>query len=233
MCGRVTLTRDDIAEIADDLEAEISPADAARYRRRYNVAPSDRHWILQRGQLASDRRVLVPAVWGYLASGRPLINVRGEQVGSGAGFKNAFGSRRCVVVTDGFFEWTTDRAPFWYHRDDAGLVLLGGLYQTTDAIADQVQIRFTILTTRPNRLVSRVHNRMPVVLSRTDVEDWLTAPSTRAAELIVPAQEDALVATPVSRRVNSVKHDDPECLAPFAEPGAGPGAGEDPQRRLF
>jgi putative SOS response-associated peptidase YedK len=227
MCGRVTLTRDDIAEIADDLEAQISAADAARYRRRYNVAPSDRHWIVQ---CDSDRRILLPAVWGYLASGRPLINVRGEQVASGAGFKEAFRSRRCVVVTDGFFEWTADRSPFWYHRGDAGLVLLGGLYQSSaGAPTGHVHPRFTILTTRPNRLVAQVHDRMPVVLSEADVADWLNAPPTRAAELIAPAEEHTLVATPVSRRVNSVKHDDPECLAPFS----GSAAAENPQRNLF
>jgi putative SOS response-associated peptidase YedK len=226
MCGRVTLTREDIAEIAADLDADISRDDVDRYRPRYNVAPSDLHWILEHD---ADRRVLVPAVWGYLASGRPLINVRGEQVGSGAGFREAFRSRRCVVVTDGFFEWSATKAPFWYHRSDGGLVLLGGLYQSQGAASSRAapspaassgrdardaHPRFTILTTRPNRLVSAVHNRMPVVLSRDQVGDWLTAEPARAAKLIVSAPEDALVATPVSKRVNSVKNDDAACLSP-------------------
>ena len=63
MCARVTLTIDDIDEIAGMLDAELSPEDARRYKRRYNVAPSDRHWILEYG---ADRRVLVPAKWGYV-----------------------------------------------------------------------------------------------------------------------------------------------------------------------
>ena len=42
-----------------------------------------------------------------------MINVRGEQVGAGHGFREAFALRRCAVVTDGFFEWNARREPFW------------------------------------------------------------------------------------------------------------------------
>jgi putative SOS response-associated peptidase YedK len=220
MCARVTLTIEDIEDLADALDAELSPEDARRHKRRYNVAPSDTHWILEYG---ADRRVLAPAKWGYLPrsspsprSGaararKPIINVRGEQVGSGRGFREAFASRRCAVVTDGFFEWTARREPFWYHRADGGLVLLGGLFQgASDGEPDP---RFTVLTTRPNRLIAAVHDRMPVIVPAERLDDWLTSPAAAAA-LIQPAPEDALVATPVSRRVNSVANDDAACLAP-------------------
>jgi putative SOS response-associated peptidase YedK len=216
MCARVTLTLDDLDEIATTLDAEFSPDDARRYRRRFNAAPSDLLWIVEYG---ADRRVLVPATWGYVPSSskagrKPVINVRGEQVGGGHGFRHAFESRRCAVVTDGFFEWDARRAPFWYHRSDGGLVLLAGLYQ--DPPAGQHDPRFTVLTTRPNKLVAAVHDRMPVVLPAALVDEWLTAPPDKAATLIRPAPEDALVATAVSKRVNSVKNDDPACLAPAA-----------------
>jgi putative SOS response-associated peptidase YedK len=215
MCARVTLTIDDIDEIAGLLDAELSPEDARRYKRRYNVAPSDTHWMLEYG---ADRRVLVPAKWGYVPTSppgrarKPLINVRGEQVGSGHGFREAFASRRCAVVTDGFFEWNERREPFWYHRPDGGLVLLGGLFQSgPDA---EREPRFTVLTTRPNKLISAIHDRMPVIVPAARIDDWLTAPPAQAAALIAPAPEDALIATPVSRRVNKVANDDAACLAP-------------------
>jgi putative SOS response-associated peptidase YedK len=225
MCARVTLTIDDIDEIAGMLDAELAPEDARLYKRRYNVAPSDTHWILEYG---ADRRVLAPARWGYLPSSaggrarKPVINVRGEQVGSGHGFREAFASRRCAVVTDGFFEWNGRRDPFWYHRADGGLVLLAGLYQ--GAADSERDPRFTVLTTRPNKLIAAVHDRMPVIVPAARIDDWLTAAPAEAATLIRPAPEDALIATPVSRRVNSVAHDDAACLAP---PQA------DAQRTLF
>lgn len=221
MCARVTLTIDDVDEIAGMLDAELSPEDARLYKRRYNVAPSDRHWIVEYG---ADKRVLVPAKWGYVpsSSGRarkPVINVRGEQVGSGHGFRDAFASRRCAVVTDGFFEWNARREPFWYHRADGGLVLLAGLFQ--GAAETEPDPRFTVLTTRPNKLIAAVHDRMPVIVPAARLDDWLTAPPTEAAGLIRPAPEDALIATPVSRRVNKVANDDPACLGPAAPAAQG------------
>ena len=217
MCARMTLTIETIEEIADMLDAEVAPDDARRHRRRYNVAPSDVHWVLDYG---ADRRVLTPAHWGYVPTSpqrgtararKPLINVRGEQVASGHGFREAFASRRCAVVIDGFFEWNKQRAPFWYHRADGGLILLAGLYH--DVLAGEHEQRFTVLTTRPNKLISIIHDRMPVIVPEARVDDWLTAPPAAAAALIAPAPEDALIATPVSRRVNSVKNDDAACLA--------------------
>jgi putative SOS response-associated peptidase YedK len=215
MCARVTLTVDDIEELAEMLDAELSSEDARRYKPRFNVAPSDVHWIVEYG---ADRRVLAPAKWGYVPTSppgrtrKPLINVRGEQVGAGHGFHRAFETRRCAVVTDGFFEWDTQRHPFWYHRTDGGLVLLAGLYQ--DALAGDPDARFTVLTTRPNKLIAAVHDRMPVIVPQVRLDDWLTAAPAEAAALIRPAPEDELIATPVSRRVNSVSNDDAGCLAP-------------------
>jgi putative SOS response-associated peptidase YedK len=235
MCGRATLTKDELDELGDELEADYAPSDLPLYRRRYNVAPSDLHWVVEPG---AQRRVLVPAVWGYLAAGRPLINVRGESVGGaraavGRGLREAFLTRRCLVVTDGFFEWDPGHAPHWFHRGDGGLVLLAGLAQHPpgDAAGGGGRTRFTILTTRPNRLVAAIHDRMPVVVPPDRIDQWLTGPPAVAAALIAPAPEALLVSTPVSRRVNSVKNDDPDCLTPAPE-----GAERDPepvQRSLF
>jgi putative SOS response-associated peptidase YedK len=225
MCGRTTLTNGRLEDIAEELEAEFSPEDLALYRPRYNVAPSDTTWItVARGE----GRVVEPGVWGYVASKKPLVNVRGEQVASGAGFRDAFASRRCAVVTDGFYEWPpaagkAPRTPYWFHRPEGGLILLAGLFQRAPADAPGPP-RFTILTTRPNGVVAKIHDRMPVVLPQARLDDWLAGPPAKAATLLAPAPEEALIATRVSTRTNSPRNDDPTCLAP---------APEDPQRSLF
>ena len=98
VCARTTLSKKTLREVAEELEAEFSEEDALTFRPRFNAAPSEMLWILRHG---ADRRVVAPAVWGYRAKERPLINVRGESVGAGI-FREAFASRRCGVVVDGF-----------------------------------------------------------------------------------------------------------------------------------
>jgi len=209
VCARATLRKKHVDEIADELDAVIAERDAPIYPPRYNIAPSDTSWIVE---ARGDERVLVPATWGYPTRDRHLINVRGEQIASGSGFRDAFASRRCLVVTDGFYEWNRAKRPTWFHRPGDGLVLLAGLFQTSAGPP-----RFTVLTTRPNRLVAEVHDRMPVIVSAEAIDRWLGGNISDAARLFEPAAEEFLVATAVSTRVNSVKHDDPGCLAP-AEP---------------
>jgi putative SOS response-associated peptidase YedK len=204
VCARTSLSKKTLREVAEELEAEWSPEDELLFRPRYNAAPSDTLWILRHG---ADRRMVASAVWGYRANGRPLINVRGENVGAGS-FREAFASRRCGVVVDGFFEWNAQHEPTWFHRADGGLIVLGGLSQSDPVVGGRP--RFTILTTRPNRLVAAVHDRMPLLVPPNRIDDWLTDEAPRVLDLITPAPESALVATPVSKRVN----DDPECLLP-------------------
>ena len=147
---------------------------ATTSRRRTSLDPG-----IRRGQAGARPALGLSA--GVAAAGRarkPLINVRGEQVASGHGFRDAFASRRCAAVIDGFFEWNTQRAPFWYHRADGGLILLAGLYQ--DTLEGEHDPRFTILTTRPNKLISIIHDRMPVIIPAARLDDWLTAPPTDA-----------------------------------------------------
>jgi putative SOS response-associated peptidase YedK len=207
----MTLTRRELHELADELEAVGDAELAAAYRPRYNVAPTDPHPILR---LVGGARRLTPARWGLparpAAGGKrrgPLINVRSETVEFSR--KELLADGRCVVPADGFYEWKRGPGgsePIWFHRPDGRLLLLAGLWEGE---------AFTVLTTTPNTLVAEVHDRMPVVLSPDDAEAWLLAP---AQKLLRPAPEGALAARPVSGRVNSVRNDDPACLDPPGPP---------------
>jgi putative SOS response-associated peptidase YedK len=147
------------------------------------------------------------------------VNARAETVQRLSPFRDAFKERRCVVPADGFFEWTgpkEDRRPIWFHREDGGLILFAGLYESWRPSPHEWERTFTILTTTPNALLESVHNRMPVILEDDAVDEWLYTRQSADSlmELLKPAREGLLTGTPVSNRVNSVKNDDPECLAP-------------------
>jgi putative SOS response-associated peptidase YedK len=77
-------------------------------------------------------------------------------------------------------------------------------------------LTFAILTTEPNFLVSRVHDRMPVILKPEDEHKYLSAPFENLAELFRPFPDELLASRPVSALVNSPRNDVPEVLKPLA-----------------
>lgn len=229
MCGRFTLTRRDFDKMARELDVEVRPGDAAVYRPRYNIAPTDAHWIVRETR---EVRELLPAKWGLVNSwakdakgAARQINARSESALKRPAFRDAFVERRCVVPADGFFEWIgakEARRPIWFHAPDGGLILFAGLYESwLNPETTEWQRSFTILTTEANDVVAPVHDRMPVIVPRDRVEEWIFVPAEgREAHaealtpLLRPAPNKVLVATEVSRRVNSVANDDEACLEP-------------------
>jgi putative SOS response-associated peptidase YedK len=221
MCGRFTLSYRNAERLA--LELGVPVESLIDYRPRYNVAPTDQHWIVR---MKYEDRQLLSARWGLVnhwmtdrKQAFKNINARSETVQKLSSFREAFKERRCVVPADGFFEWTGPkeaRRPIWFHREDGGLILFAGLYESWRPSADEWERTFTILTTTPNAIMEPVHDRMPVILEDEAIEDWLyvgQSPSS-LTDLLRPARVGLLIATAVSLRVNSVKNDDPECLEP-------------------
>lgn len=212
MCGRISLTCEDLRELADELAAETLPGEVTLHRPRYNAGPSSVLWQLRR---SSSGRLLEAATWG-LPGGRAmpprlLINARAETAARLPAFRDGMAHRRCVIPADGFFEWVGPRQarrPLWFRPAGGGLLLLAGIY---DAPADESHPRFTILTTSANGVVRVAHHRMPVVIPPDRLDEWLDAGT---AHLLRPAPDALLTATPVSPRVNDVANDDPACLAP-------------------
>jgi len=219
MCGRFTLSRRDKEQLAYELGVPIESLQ--EYRPRYNIAPTDAHWIVR---TKYEDRELLPATWGLVNSwakhrkrAAQQINARAETLESRPAFREAFKERRCVVPADGFFEWVgpkTARQPIWFHRPDRGLLLFAGLYEYWQSAPEQWERTFTIVTTDANDLMRPVHDRMPVILSDEAADAWMLQKQTVGdlRTMLAPAPEGWLVATPVSPRANSVKNDDPGVL---------------------
>lgn len=231
MCGRFTFTRKNLEELASSLGAEVLPDEVPLYRPRYNIAPTDQHWILRTKR---EQRQLLAAKWGLVNNWQTdakgafkQINARSESAPTRPAFRDAYVHRRCAVPADGFFEWIGPkeaRQPIWFHAPHDDLLLFAGLYESWhDPKTDAWQRTFTILTTDANEIVAPIHDRMPVILPPERVEEWLYVPPREPEQesyakilrgVLVPAGADVLVATEVSQRVNSVKNDDETCLAP-------------------
>ncbi len=209
MCGRFTLTVEDIASLARRWAAEVDQALARGWRPRFNVAPGDRHPVLV---AAGGRRRLISATVG-LAGPRPggpgplLINARIETAPSRPTFRQAWQSGRAAVPADGFFEWegpAAARRPTWFHLPGRAPMLLAALVGP----APGGGVGFAVLTCEARAPVQALHDRMPVLLPPALLDAWLAGPPPP-----LPAAADGeLQGRPVSPRVNAVENDDACCL---------------------
>jgi putative SOS response-associated peptidase YedK len=219
MCGRYTLTSRG-REVAETFELDEEPELDARH----NIAPGQPIAVVAR---RGGRRECSQRHWGFHQGGdkgRFVINARCETVASRPSFRDAFETQRCLVPANGFFEWRrqgTGRAPYYLHLRDDGLFAMAGIWHRwprPDGTADPAAV---ILTTRPNDLVSSIHDRMPMILEPSQWATWLGDDKITAEQLgrlAQPLPAERMRRTPVSTRVNRVANDDPELLLPVDEP---------------
>lgn len=207
MCGRFTLASHDVEPVARALAAEVDPESARLYRPRWNIAPTDQHWIVR---LEGGRRRMVPARFGFRGrDGEVVINARSETAARLPMFREPFAEGRCIVPADGFYEWQGgrgERRPLWFHDPAGQLVSFAGLAAECDG-----ELAFVILTTAASGIVREIHDRMPVMLTTGSAQAWL---SGAEPALLAPAPDGSLVARPVSTRVNVAANDGPELLDP-------------------
>ncbi len=198
------------------------------YRPRYNVAPTQEAPVLIRGE---DGLRLGPLRWGLVphwaddpAIGSRMINARSETAASKPAFREAFRRRRCLVPTDGFYEWRPGeggrKTPYWIHLPEGGVFTFAGLWERWRPSGGPPLHTFTILTTEASADLRPYHPRMPVVVPAGRRGAWLD-PSAGTAELdplLGSPPEGTFRAREVSTLVNSPAHESPECVRPVDDP---------------
>lgn len=224
MCGRFTLTKS--AEvIAEALDLDEIP----RFTPGYNIAPSQPVPVLRLGA-ETQKRSFDYLYWGLIPSwakdvsiGAKLINARSETVTEKPSFRTAFKRRRCLIVADGFYEWQrqgSKKQPYYFHLNDHQLFAFAGLWEHWDSVeGDEIQ-SCTILTTAANDKMQPIHDRMPVILDKTNYDLWLDSTiqsADRLLPLLRPYPDAGLHFYPVSLQVNSPRNDSPTCIEPLPE----------------
>nr|WP_242596096.1 SOS response-associated peptidase family protein [Enterococcus plantarum] len=97
-----------------------------------------------------------------------LINARSETVTEKKTFAKAFKSTRCVFPTTGFYEWEANKEKFLFTEQDSKAVYLAGFYKRFED-----GNRSIILTTGANESMRMIHDRMPVILPRESIDQWI------------------------------------------------------------
>ncbi|MEO8876753.1 MAG: SOS response-associated peptidase [Polyangiaceae bacterium] len=210
MCARAILITPD-----DELRRIFGLEQVPLLVARYNIAPTqDIAIVREPGKLELVRFGFVPDFAKNPREGARFITARRETIATLPAFRDAFRTRRCIVVVDGFYEWKKDGSrksqPYFIHRPDHSPMALAGIWNRWTSRDTGEVIDSCAVITRPSEgVVSTVHDRMPVVLSSDAWPSWIDAAKTNtAAELLLQGDAD-LDCHPVSQAVSSPKNDDP------------------------
>jgi putative SOS response-associated peptidase YedK len=215
MCGRYAVT-----SAPEAIRALFGYPEQPNFPPRYNVAPTQPIAIVR---LMDGKRQFALVRWGLLPSWVKdpkdftlVINARGESVLDKPAFSAAMKRRRCLVPADGFYEWKAigaGKQPY-YVRAKSPLAF-AGLWETWTGPNGEEMETAAIVTTRANRTLADIHERMPVVVSPDAYNLWLDCANVddkTAASLIAPAPDELLEAYEVSTAVNRTANDDAKLI---------------------
>lgn len=222
MCGRFT-NAVPFEVLSGEVNAELRLV-AYYDAPRYNIAPTQEvACVRQAGEGPWEVTMLR---WGLIPSwakdpkiGARMINARSDTVAEKPSFRSAFKRRRCVVVADGWYEWQGTagaKQPYHLHFDDHRPLGFAGLWESWSQGEETIE-SCTIITTDASTELATVHDRMPVILPVDDYPTWLDTTfegTEHLKSLLQPWDQGELIATAVSKRVNQVRNDEPDNIAP-------------------
>ncbi|MDO8541688.1 MAG: SOS response-associated peptidase [Opitutaceae bacterium] len=221
MCGRYVLKRKDL----EALLQHFGIRSLEEFHSRYNIAPTTIVPAIRTS--AEGGREAVPLRWGLVpswakdpAGGARLCNARAEGIAAKPAFRHAFRKKRCLVPASGFYEWQTlgrTKLPWYFSRRDEQPFVFAGLWESWRSPAGTELETCSLITTDANPVVGQIHDRMPVILAGSGVEEWINPEHEEPEKLLpllrpFPAEE--MSGRPVNPQVNSVATEGPECLEP-------------------
>ncbi len=219
MCGRKTLTMSKKAIIEELMVDEWQDED---YTPSFNIAPTQNSLVLvQEGGdniVKSMKWGLIPAWSKSESHGSKMINARIETVTTKPSFKNLIPKNRCIVLSDGYYEWKRSggrKVPFFIQQKGSGLMFFAGLWTTWSMSSERI-FTYTILTTKARKSISAIHDRMPVILSKSKVDMWINSENNYLEiekDILNDVQE--LDHYQVSNFVNSTRSNSIKCITPF------------------
>jgi putative SOS response-associated peptidase YedK len=217
MCGRYTMKSNPHA-----VAALCNLPSIPELKARFNIAPTQ---LVPVVRASAAGRELSMLRWGLIPSwakdpkiAHTLINARSETAAEKPSFRTAFKRRRCLLPSDGFYEWEKVgklKMPRHIRRRDEAPFAFAGLWECWRPPDGDPVETCTILTTTANEVTAPYHDRMPVILPPEHFDAWLApgdADTAAFLPLLIPYSAAEMIAVPANPIVNSPKSDCPECL---------------------
>jgi putative SOS response-associated peptidase YedK len=219
MCGRFALTLPPEA-----VRAYFGYVEQPNFPPRYDIRPTQPVAVMRLSGIAYSFALMR---WGFIPGFVRdekefplLINARSETVFEKPSFRNAIRRRRCLFLSDGFYEWQKleepsqqkwepvlrpalrpeekskgkKKQPFLIRRPQQGPLAMAGIFERWMSPNGSEVETCAILTTSANATMSAVHERMPVILEKRQFEPWLSPDATvkEIEHLMRPLDDDAL-----------------------------------------
>lgn len=183
MCGRYYIAEDDQAEELKQIIDMINRKHNGEVKTAGEVFPSETVPVIA----TSRTQKITPFAmeWGYSTLDRNrLINARSETASQKPTFRDGMLQRRCIIPASWYFEWNKNergRPKYAIGAENKNVIYMAGIYRF-----EHDKPVFSILTRDPAESIQFIHHRMPVILPREAVRDWLNT-SYRAEEVLQSA----------------------------------------------
>lgn len=166
MCGRYNFTVEQSEELREMLE-ELNRKIHGKIFNTGEIFPTHQVPLI----IEEDNKTSpVLSVWGFPKFDKKgvIINARSETAFEKRTFRDSLINRRCIIPSTGFYEWDKEKRKYLFRLEGTNTLYMAGLYSYF-----QNEMRFVILTTEANESMKDVHNRMPLVIPKHEIETWI------------------------------------------------------------
>jgi len=205
MCGRYAVT-----SAPEAIRALFGYPEQRDFPPRYNIAPSQPIAIVR---LIDGKRQFALVRWGLLPSWVKdpksftlLVNARGESLTDKPAFKTAMKRRRCLIPANGFYDWRTTggrKQPYYVRAKSGEPLAFAGLWEIWIGPNGEELETATIVTTRANRMLADIHDRMPVIIPPDAFNLWLDCTNVDAETAAAVIAPEMIMAADLTRRVST------------------------------
>jgi len=215
MCGAFTFT-----QFTRIVKEQGLKAAQEFMKERFNLRPTDYVPTV----LNNSVDTIFLAYWGMTPSwGKDkkiplLFNTRADSIVEKPYFNKLMKKNRCIILADGFYEWEksgNEKLPHRFILKNHEPFAFAGIWDYSP-INREPQV--SIITTEPNSLVARIHNRMPVILTLDRAKNWIqNDEEQKLIEMLKPIDERMMDVYRVSKDVNYSANDSPELILPIEQ----------------
>jgi len=185
--------------------------DGIELRPNHNVAPTSKIYVLTQDD---SRKYVNVMTWGLVPSwskdktrSASMINARSETLGEKPSFRNLLTKNRCVIPIQGFYEWQVlpsdtkkpKKQAHYISRSDGQVMTLAGLWTTWKDADNSLLETCTIITIEATNKLNEIHHRMPVILERETIDEWLAVNAPMPLDLLRVAPDEIVLSEPTNR----------------------------------